>query len=194
MIAQDQSEARPSPFPAEELIPPRPNLDPEPWGNSPPASFGLWPGVVVLGLFALVVWRAWRKRASGERNVPGDPLDGPPFELPSPGLRWRAASERVRSSLIAAFGPAWASKTSEEIAADPTLEDRLEPGTRVRLLAFLEAADHAKFAGEEPVDIETWEVWAEGFPSTIRPPAAVTPTGRRSGRFDPTPSEAGAAR
>ena len=48
---------------------------------------------------------------------------------------------------MASFGLAWAAKTTEEVAAEPILTDRLDPESLEGLLALLRSADRAKFAG-----------------------------------------------
>lgn len=45
-----------------------------------------------------------------------------------------------------AFGAAWLAKTTEEIANDPVLVDRIGPEPAAQLIAFLAEADRAKFA------------------------------------------------
>ncbi len=86
----------------------------------------------------------------------------------SPGQRLIASSEAVRGALIEAFGPAWGSKTTEEIGDDPALLERIDPDQVERLVAFLKGADRAKFASVEPDSLEDWEAWAASFVSDAR--------------------------
>jgi len=188
---------------AGEIIPPRPNLGPEPWVDRPigPGPLGL--GLAALGLaliLALARWR-FRREARPVVEVTGDAT----AEVDrSPRRRVIAASEAVRVALIAAFGPAWGSKTTEEIAADPELGGRLDPGRAEELAAFLRLADRAKFAGDEAAGADEALAWASAFvaglaasrpmasPSTGRGRPAAS--GRRSRRSDRPPSGAGPAR
>ncbi|WP_435021936.1 hypothetical protein TA3x_002640 [Tundrisphaera sp. TA3] len=129
----------------ESLIPPRPNLGPEPWeepGGLGPAWIG---GGLALALALILVARRRRlarKRPAGESDGPSDG---------GAGLDpWVAASERAREALVRAFGPGWRSRTTEEIEADPMLADRLGPDHATRLVALFRRADLAKFADPPP--------------------------------------------
>ena len=157
---------------ADSLVPPRPNLGPEPWPDDPEWStiVGGWALGLALALVVVVLVvigrRRWNKPRS--RSVAADGLDTPAIEGP-PTARQRliAASELVRGGLIAAFGPAWASKTTEEIAEEPGLVGRLGPSLSEGLLSFLRLADRAKFAEAEPESTEDWEAWAGSFVSSL---------------------------
>jgi hypothetical protein len=105
---------------------------------------------LVLGLIsgALLLWflRRLRKRdrLRAERiekaclaGVPGSRRD-----------QLIARSRAVRAALAARFGPSWRARTTEEIAADPALAERVGTDQAARLVAFLREADRAKFAGE----------------------------------------------
>ncbi len=76
--------------------------------------------------------------------------------------RWVAS---VRDTLVAGFGPSWAAKTTEEIAAEPDLTERLGPERAEQLVRFLRQADRVRFAGESeaaPYGLE-WGDWVEAF-------------------------------
>jgi MYXO-CTERM domain-containing protein len=149
---------------ARGLVPPRPNLGPEPWsepGNRvETVAFG---ALALAAVVLLARWR-WRRRRSrpGTSSGPGSDPGDPPAE-DSPRSRLIASSEAVRAALVAAFGPTWASKTTEEVAADPTLGDRLGVDQAGRLVEFLRAADRAKFAGDQPGEGDGWGPWADRF-------------------------------
>ena len=77
-----------------------------------------------------------------------DPTAGPVGDPPSRRARLIALSGAVREALVARFGPAWRSKTTEEIARKAGLAEAFGPEDAARLLRFLEDADRAKFAAE----------------------------------------------
>lgn len=152
---------------AEGLVPPRPNLGPEPWPDRPGGTTGLgWWGVA-LGLLLVLALARWRRRLNARPADPDKTPDHIDTPEPTPRQRLIAASEGVRDALIAAFGPAWASKTTEDIAADPAPSGRLGPDDSERLIEFLRLADRAKFAGESPKSVEDWEGWAVGFRDSL---------------------------
>jgi hypothetical protein len=144
----------------ESLVPPRPNLGPEPWPEP-----DRWPGAVWWGpgLALLVVYWIGRRRRKAKPVISGEIQAEPVESDGSPRQRLIAASEVVRSALIGAFGPAWGSKTTEEIGADRTLLEFIEPDEVARLLGFLKGADRAKFASGEPDWPDDWEAWVASF-------------------------------
>jgi hypothetical protein len=139
-----------NPAPRAVLVPPRPNLgpDPIPGPSSTPAL------VLVALLLALAAWRGvrWvrRRRLRGGRAA--HPIM-PDIPAGSPRDRLIAGSEAVREALAARFGPAWGAKTTEELADRPELADRLGAERTARLVALLEAADRAKFADPDGLDL-----------------------------------------
>jgi hypothetical protein len=82
----------------------------------------------------------------------------------------------VRETLIEREGPALAAKTTEEMAADQALRQRLGDDAE-RVLALLASADRAKFAAgpfePEPERLAEWSHWVESFTG-----ARTTITGR----------------
>lgn len=167
---------------AEEIVPPRPNLGPEPWDDR--AAWPGWVGPASLGLVATLVVVRWRLRERRRRPAtagPG-PASGTPDADASPRRRLIAASEAVRGALIAAFGPAWGSKTTEEIAAEPGLADRLGPERADGLVAFLRLADRAKFAGDESPPDEEAASWAARFVAGLATAGAARATSTTTGK------------
>ncbi len=147
------------------LVLPRPNLGPEPWSDpvAPWGVTGLIVGsclvVAVLGLVGLR-WRALRVRpAVGLASELGTLADADP----TPSRRLIASSPAVRAALIAEFGSTWGARTTEEIAHDPALLDRLGPDLARAVVAYLERVDRVKFAGEEPEDADAWIESARSF-------------------------------
>jgi len=169
----------------EEIVPPRPNLGPEPWvvRSDWPGGPGPWLGAIGLALILAIV--RWRKRRLMGRPIGESPGDPPAEAEPSPRRRLIGASEAVRGALIEAFGPGWGSKTTEEIAADPGLSERLDPDRAEGLLAFLRLADRAKFAGDEPAGADEALAWADAFVAGLgadRPNASPSTSRRRLAR------------
>lgn len=153
---------------AETLVPPRPNLGPEPWpeGTGWPGLAG-WAGAGLALVLALAIWSRRRRRSRKGAPETSGPIALPGEVDPTPRQRLIASSEVVRGALIGAFGPAWASKTTEEIAEEPGLAGRFDPPEVERLLAFLRLADRVKFAEAEPGTADDWEDWAGAFLSSM---------------------------
>ena len=125
----------------ETLVPPRPNLGPEPWDDDGATWFGATGWGVALGLLVLaLVWR-WQ-RTRGRQPVPADRAEEavPPVD---PRI---VASGLIRDALARRFGPAWGSKTTEEIEAEASLRDRLAPDQFAALIDLFRQSDRAKFA------------------------------------------------
>ena len=162
MMAIDQDE---SPA-AESLIPPRPNLGPEPWPDQ--SSWAIRPTSWVLAftlVFFLLFMLWWRRRRRSTGKRAGSVVSaGSSIELdPSPRQRLIESSEKVREALMDEFGTSWRSRTTEEIIDDSRLTDRLGPEEVDRLVQFLRLSDRAKFAVDEPETLEDWPTWADAF-------------------------------
>ena len=155
------------------LVPPRPNPGPEPWTETRPwsADFPIlgWivaVAIVIIGFGRRLRWLRARSRhpsrTSGSTAAPG----GAP---PSRRERQIALSRELREALAARFGPAWLSKTTEEIAHETALAEAFGPEVTARLIRFLQEADRAKFAdldaGEPPSTLrpDHGEDWVEEF-------------------------------
>ncbi len=151
------------------LVPPRPNLGPEPL-TGPESVAGTWLALgLVLGLVALLLgWR--RLRVKARRVEPQAALAALLDRTPdSPRERMIAWSEAVREAVVVRFGPAWRAKTTEEMGADSTLLDALGPERTAELVRFLKASDRAKFAArDEPLadaQSDAWRLWVAVFVS-----------------------------
>ena len=144
-----------SSIPPTMLLPPRPNLGPEPLPESTLANFSpfyLVPAILVAVIVAWVVIRRRRAktRPRGSREgVP--PSQGEPLTL-APNEQLLALADRARIALIARFGEAWRAKTTEEIAEDSAFWRAFEPSTASALLDLLRQADLEKFARQPETD------------------------------------------
>ena len=127
------------------LVPPRPNLGPEP----PPGDPTTAAVVLAILLFSaltmttagLRLLRARRRRRAARPDSPGPPT-GPFATRREQMAAWSAA---VRDALAVRQGPQWRARTTEEIAADATLAATLGPALAARLVELLTLADRAKF-------------------------------------------------
>jgi hypothetical protein len=129
------------------LVPPRPNLGPEPWPKSSPLV-GLWVvlGILFLAVAAGLIWRMVRRR--GARAIQGSPA---PSALDvTPRGRLVALSTSTKNALASRFGSTWRAKTTEELAAESVLKDVLGPEMLGQLIEFLDRIDRLKFAPERP--------------------------------------------
>ncbi len=132
------------------LVPPRPNLGPEPWADDP----SIMRILVAIGAvaFLAIVWSSWRlirhRRAGSRRSgpAPGDQADA------TPRGQFVALSYSIRDALIGQFGTAWRAKTTEDLSADSQLERALGPELFQELIRFLDQVDHLKFAPERSSD------------------------------------------
>lgn len=158
-MPREQEETRP-----ETLVPPRPNLGPEPWpDDSRGYPLVIW-WILAVALLALLVAGRLRKVQRKCRLTEGIVMPDPSRDAdPSNRQRLIAASELVRGALIDAFGSGWGSKTTEEIGNGSGLVDKLGASDVERLVEFLQEADRVKFAEAEPSRFDEWEPWAETF-------------------------------
>lgn len=170
----------PTPARAARELPPRPNLGPEPW---PESDRGFWPLIVagLLGMLVIATAVFIRARRRKRRQGRPAPVPGPaPMEPEAPATprdRLVRAADVIRAALVQRHGPAWAAKTTEEIAAEPAMADWLGPERAAAVNRLLAQADLAKFAARDgtfdasiaPDDLDTWEALA----STVREVAAT---------------------
>ena len=174
---------------ARGLVPPRPNLGPEPWrepdsGLRFPLAVG---GTAIALLLATWMWRsrvARRQRGAGEANrrIPAADL--------TPRDRLVGLSETIRDAMTAQFGSSFRAKTTEELSADERLVQLLGEEGFGDLMRFLDRIDRLKFASERSDDrgeelsqaLATWEplVTALAARIRIRPKARPRPEVGRS--------------
>lgn len=127
------------------LVPPRPNLGPEPWSEPTPIEWYIGLGVLLAILLGGSL--VWRRRARNRARRAARSLaarSAPPDT--SPRGRLVALSHSIRDTLANQFGTAWRAKTNEELAAEPRLRESLGNERLEELIQFLVAIDHLKFA------------------------------------------------
>jgi hypothetical protein len=158
------------------LVPPRPNLGPEPWQDPRPMT-RIYPALLalVLLLIAALLWRRYRRNAARTGRDPratGDLADADP----SPRDRLVALSGSLRDALTVQFGSSCRAKTTEELAADSRLEQLLGDEGLRELIRFLDQIDRLKFAPERSEHhqevladaLTSWEPRVETFRARIR--------------------------
>lgn len=126
------------------LVPPRPNLGPEPFPEPEPVWPWLAGPAVAVGLLLAGLRLRRRRRRAGSPAVHAPP------DAPAPGTSAGgvvAHADAVRAALVARFGATWRAKTTEEIAGDPGPAEAFGTATAERLNLLLREADRAKFSG-----------------------------------------------
>ncbi|MEO6809526.1 MAG: hypothetical protein ABI353_10495 [Isosphaeraceae bacterium] len=146
------------------LVPPRPNLGPEPW--SAPLSFGVRETLACALVVALVGLAAWcwlrsrrKRRAEVGSVVPGQ------RDPDSPRERLIARAEAIRANLANRFGSSLLASTTEEIADQGMLVEAFGLDSASRLVQFLHLADRAKFDLDDADDLQgdDWEDWTSEY-------------------------------
>ncbi|MDG3004161.1 hypothetical protein [Paludisphaera mucosa] len=141
------------------IVPPRPNLGPEPWRDDSAPWLVPVAILVAAGLIAATVLRRRRRRASLPATA------GSPAAVDdSPEGRLLALCDRLRATLAARLGPSLRARTTEEVTADPRVAQLLGDD-RDRLAAILVAGDRIKFARREAAEgildrLPEWTAWA----------------------------------
>lgn len=177
---------------AAALVPPRPNLGPEPWESSRRAWIPIVAGgVVCAAIIALAARRLFsRKPAPADESAAKDAAELPVRDV------MRLLSRRIRDTLIARFGADWAGLTTEEIAADRRLPERLPPEDAAKLISMLTIADNCKFANAEYImersELDGWREWVGRFAGAAiaEKPAArdgAPPANGRNGHLRESP-------
>jgi hypothetical protein len=134
-----------NPANARALVPPRPNLGPEPWSEAGPITLYV---AIATALTALLVgWIVWTKlaRARTRRRARNSSSRQGPYDT-SPRGRLVALSHSMRDVLADQFGAAWRAKTNEELSAEPLLLESLGHDQLQELIQFLVDIDRLKFA------------------------------------------------
>jgi hypothetical protein len=138
---------------ATPLVPPRPNLGPEPLTDAGTFNPGFLAVLTaVLTIAAVLAWRRLsRKRRPTTRSHGGPAASGGP---PSARDRLIALSPTIRSALVSRFGPSCLARTTEELASDPRIGEVLGRVDFDRLIEILNAIDRLKFSAPLLIDDE----------------------------------------
>jgi hypothetical protein len=176
---------------ARGLVPPRPNLGPEPWREhdaTPQLLLALGIAAVVL---LLAAWGWWRRVALRSRRLGASAAGHSIAEL-SPRDRLVGLSETIRDALTSQFGSSFRAKTTEELSADERLVQLLNAEGFRELMQFLDRIDRLKFAAERSEDhdealgeaLKTWEPRVTSLAARIRtgPGTRTRPVATRSQR------------
>jgi hypothetical protein len=163
---------------ARGLVPPRPNLGPEPWREPQAASWLLL--AIGIGLAAVaVVLLAWlwrRRRVAVRARRPASAVDGLAAVDPTPRDRLVGLSEAIRDALTTQFGSSCRAKTTEELSADERLAELLGDEGFRELIRFLDRIDLVKFAPERSANngdalgdlLSDWEPRVASLSARIR--------------------------
>ncbi len=158
------------------LVPPRPNLGPEPYlelnRGSEAWSIVLFAGLCVLAASLVLAFsRRWSKRRSNQGETTTDLVELSPKRLME---LW---SGEVRDALIKRFGPKYAGTTTEELAEDSAIVGALGRTEADLLLELLGLADRVKFSTHDDSwnseSFEHWRRWVEDLPGKLEPPRPV---------------------
>jgi hypothetical protein len=172
------------------LVPPRPNLGPEPWYEATriPDVLLLLPLILGFLLLCWLFWSMFRRRRMRLRQGDLAPEDRPDA---TPRERLVALSNSIRQALTVQYGTTWRAKTTEELSVDAQLVQAVGPDGLAELIRFLDQVDHIKFAPERSNqrheslrhDLEIWEPRVAELKAKIR-----ANTGARGGpqMIDPT--------
>ncbi|HMF38799.1 MAG TPA: hypothetical protein VKF17_19345 [Isosphaeraceae bacterium] len=158
---------------ARVLVPPRPNLGPEPWSEE---RLSIWPllgvGLVLAALLAGAIWLIRRRRKSRLAVSPPQPVTS----LDTPDAQLLSLAVQARETLATRFGPSLRARTTEEISNDAVVKEGLGDDHFASLIRLLSTADHWKFASPPEngqtasllEELSHWSAWQGSLPS--RPP------------------------
>jgi hypothetical protein len=164
------------------LVPPRPNLGPEPWYEAQPIP-GVWLGLLILGC-VLVGWFFWRWLHHGRARFKRGELAAEDRPDATPRERLVALSNSIREAMTVQYGTTWRAKTTEELSENSQLVQAVGPEGFEELIRFLDQVDHIKFAPERSNqhheslrhDLEIWEPRVAVFKAKIRAKPGGRPT------------------
>ncbi len=181
---------------ARGLVPPKPNLGPEPWRDVRPHSWLLLAAIVVaIAVVTLLLGSTWRRRRAALRARQARAVTTAMAAEPTPRDRLVGLSESIRDALTVPFGTSGRAKTTEELATDERLAGLLGDEDFRELIHFLDRIDVLKFAperGDNGQDalaalLSSWEPRIAALDVRIR--ARPKARGRSSNGVAPTPAE-----
>jgi uncharacterized protein (TIGR03382 family) len=178
---------------ARGLVPPQPNLGPEPWRDPDGTPWQMPAAVVATVLVLLAAWLWHRRRAALRSRRSAMPAGVLAVADPTPRDRLVGLSESIRDAMTVQFGSSCRAKTTEELAVDEKLAQLLGEESFRELIAFLDRIDLLKFAPERPDNhageleelLTTWE----GRVTTLDARIRVKPRARQrsvDGRSKPS--------
>ena len=136
------------------LVPPRPNLGPEPWSDAQSLAVAFILATALGGLLIAWVFWIWRKKTKARTRSDHKTLS--PHDA-TPQGRLVACSSSIRETLADRFGTAWRAKTTQELATEDTLVEVLGEEQLDELIRFLDFVDHLKFAADaRPTTMNHW--------------------------------------
>jgi hypothetical protein len=143
------------------LIPPRPNLGPEPFEK--PSRVNAWPVAAAVTFVVIVLCLVLRRRARRIAvSTTAQPASGN-----TPADAVHALADSVRAQLVLRFGDPWRARTTEQIAESHAIAEALGAESFQMLVAFLQAVDVVKYSGQENANSDTiraeWSNWAAHF-------------------------------
>jgi hypothetical protein len=157
------------------LVPPQPNLGPEPW-REPEASPRLLFALAIAAVAILLATWGWRRRIRLAARRRGASSARPLVADPTPRDQLVGLSETIRDALTAQFGVSCRAKTTEELSADERLAQLLGAEAFQELMQFLDRIDLVKFAPERSdrrddelaEALEAWEPRVTALAARIR--------------------------
>ncbi len=160
---------------ARGLIPPQPNLGPEPWRDPPPAS-RLLLALAFVSIGLLLAGWLWRRRRSLRARRPRLAIGELSEADAGPRGQLVGLSETIRDALTAQFGNSFRAKTTEELSADERLIVLLGDDGFRELMQFLDRIDRLKFAPVRPAEqdedlsqvLAVWEPLVSALAARIR--------------------------
>jgi len=157
---------------ARVLVPPRPNLGPEPWSEERSSP---WPflavGLVLAALLAGLIWMIRRRRRKRRTVSPYQAVAA----LDTPDAQLLSLAVQARETLATRFGPSLRARTTEEISCDTVVKEALGDEHFASLIRLLSTADRWKFASPPEngqtesllEELPHWLAWQGTLP--IRP-------------------------
>ncbi len=166
------------------LIPPRPNLGPEPWQKTQPMPAVYFVLALLFILSSAALYGAWRHRRGVRARAAKRPLVERPDATPRQRLIGLWGS--VRDALTDRLGASYRARTTEELAGDQELAELLGVELCQQLIHFLDQIDRLKFApvrtqNEQHARAGAGRVGASGQkPDNANPRQAVRESGRKA--------------